>query len=85
MHFFNPKSDSPSDAYSINDKKMSELFTPRAFSERLLYVCSRTDAALPDIDRVYRLWRAHVSAALPFPVSTPMPVANAASPRKRRR
>lgn len=85
VRFYNPKSEDLSQAFSISDKKMSDLFTPKAFSERLLYVYTRSDKSFADIDRAYRAWRAQLQRVLPSVDLTPLPIANTASPRKRGR
>eukprot|EP00048_Salpingoeca_helianthica_P022957 m.21299 g.21299 ORF g.21299 m.21299 type:complete len:538 (+) comp8052_c0_seq2:69-1682(+) len=83
VRFFNPKSEDPTDAYALSDKKMSELFTPRAYSERLLYVCTRSEAAHAAIEVAYRQWRAAEALRQPAVGLTPLPIANTSSPRKR--
>lgn len=85
VRFFNPKSEEATQAYSISDKKMSDLFTPKAFSERLLYVCTRRDASHAAIDKAYRAWRAQLLYSQPSVGLTPLPMANVGSPRKRLR
>ena len=85
VRFFNPKSDMPSVATSLGDKKMSDLFTPRAFAERLLYVCTRKDSSYAAIEIAYRRWRAQLQQVRPAVELTPLPIANAPSPRKRSR
>ncbi len=83
VRFFNPKSEDPADAHAINDKKMSELFTPRAYAERLLYVCTRNEASHGAIESAYRMWRASEASKQPAVGLTPLPIANTSSPRKR--
>jgi hypothetical protein len=85
VRFFNPKSDDRNVAFAISDKKMSDLFTPRAYSERLLYVYTRNDGTLNLIDVAYRRWRTALARLAPVVDRTPMPMANQPSPRKRPR
>ena len=81
VRFYNPKIDKDR-AYAISDKKLSNLFTPRAFSERLAYIYVRDDAHYDVIEQAYRSWRAQLAKAH-GPI-TPFPNANPASPRKNR-
>eukprot|EP00047_Mylnosiga_fluctuans_P016034 m.51227 g.51227 ORF g.51227 m.51227 type:complete len:541 (+) comp6291_c0_seq1:1199-2821(+) len=85
VRFFNPKSDDRTVAFAVNDRKMSDLFAPRAYSERLLYVYTRNDAMHGAIETAYRRWRAMIAREKPSVDLTPMPMANVPSPRKRAR
>lgn len=84
VRFFNPK-EGVMVARSIASRPKCDLLMPRAFSERLMYVYSRSDDAWDDLRQAFQQWRQHlgtsqrnVSSKLTAPIST----GNQASPQK---
>eukprot|EP00051_Salpingoeca_urceolata_P013730 m.173762 g.173762 ORF g.173762 m.173762 type:complete len:664 (-) comp17877_c0_seq4:14-2005(-) len=77
INFFNPKIPGNPPA-RLDVRKMSKLFIPQCFQEKLVYCYSRCDDAVERLEEAYAAWRAKLNH--PTPIG-----AENSSPRRRRK